>query len=155
MKKTILYSLLVSVIVLSTAAKIESNECDVRILKNELLQNLKPDFKYDSSNTSRFILESKMQGTEIEIPLYSTEKYRLLFNTKNLPVDVDIKIYNKRVGNKNRKLLYSSAEEKTEDKIFTYEPVNQNKIYVDYILPGIEEKDVTGCIVFLLGYKVG
>ena len=96
-----------------------------------------------------------MQGTEIEIPLYASEKYRLLFNTKNLPVDVDIKIYNKKVGTKNRKLLYSSSEEKTDGKIFTYEPVNKNKIYVDYILPGIEEKGVTGCVVFLLGYKIG
>jgi hypothetical protein len=155
MKKTILYSLLASVILLSTAAKIESNECDVRVLKNGLIQLLKPDYKYDSSNTSRFILESKMQGTEIEIPLYSTEKYRLLFNTSNLPVNVDIKIYNKKVGSKNRKLLYSSSDEETEGKIFTYEPVNQNKVYVDYILPGVEEKGITGCIVFLLGYKVG
>ena len=155
MKKTVLYSLLAAVIVVSTAAKIESTECDVRVLKNGLLQNLKPDFKYDSSHTSRFILESKMQGTEIEIPLYASEKYRLLFNTKNLPVDVDIKIYNKKVGTKNRKLLYSSSEEKTDGKIFTYEPVNKNKIYVDYILPGIEEKGVTGCVVFLLGYKIG
>jgi len=155
MKKTFFYTLLASVILVSTAAKIENSECDVHILKNALLQELKPDFKYDSSNTSRFILESKMQGTEIEIPLYASEKYRLLFNTASLPVDVDIKIYNKRVGSKNRKLLYSSSEDKATGKIFMYEPVNQNKIYVDYILPGIEEKGVTGCIVFLLGYKVG
>jgi hypothetical protein len=156
MKSIGFYTILMLVLFLSTSAIVDEKECDVRSLKNQLIQELKPDYKYDSSNATRFILESKKQGTEIVVSLFSTEKYRLLFNTAALPVDINIKIYDKKIGSRNRKLLYSIENEKIKGKtVFMYEPETPKTMYIDYILPGVEETELTGCVVFLLGYKIG
>jgi hypothetical protein len=156
MKKLILQiGFAFSILLINTAA-VEQESCDVRPLKNELIKELKPDFKYDSSNTSRFIYEGKKQGTEIQVPLYSTEKYRLLFNTSAVPTDFEIKIYDKEVGSRNRKLLFSVKGSEVGNKnIFVFEPENPRKMYIDYLLPAVEEKGVAACIVFLMGYKIG
>lgn len=129
--------------------------CDVRALKNELIRELRPDFKYDSSNINRFILENKTQGTEVQIPIFSSESYRLLFNTAALPSGFEIKIYNKKIGSSNRQLLFSVNGNETNEHIFVFEPKNAKTMYIDYFLPATTEKGLTGCIVFLMGYKIG
>ena len=156
MKKIGFYIALITVFIISSAQIEDTNSCDVRALKNELKSELKPDFKYDSSNTNRFVLESKKQGTEVHVPLFSSEKYKLLFNTAGLPSDFEIQIYDKKIGSKNRKLLFSVIGNESVGKhIFSFEPEQPKSMYIDYILPASEEKDITGCIVFLMGYKVG
>jgi len=154
MKKVILYISLIAFLLITLSATTDS-VCDVRVLKNELLKELRPDYKYDSSNINRFILESKRQGTEVQVPLFSGEKYRLLFNTAGLSTDFEIKIYDKKNGASNRNLLFSASNNQTGQNIFVYEPENPKTIYIDYILPGVEEEGITGCIVFLMGYKIG
>ena len=62
MKKTILYTLLAGTIFLTTSAiQSNSNDCDVRTLKNEALKMLKPDYRYDSAKTTRFLYTNKEQ----------------------------------------------------------------------------------------------
>ena len=100
MNKSAYYLILISIFILSSSAT-ESNDCDARALKNELIQELKPDFKYDSSNINRFNLNTKKQGTEIQVPIFSNESYRLLFNTAGLPTDFEIMIYDKKHDAKN------------------------------------------------------
>jgi hypothetical protein len=153
MKKIVFYIGLLSVLIVSSSAT--EDRCDVRALKNELLRELRPDFKYDSSNINRFILENKEQGTEVQVPIFSSESYRLLFNTSAIPTDFEIKIYNKKIGSNNRKLLFSVNGSDTDKNIFVFEPEEAKTMYIDYILPGLEEKNLTGCIVFLMGYKIG
>lgn len=157
MRKIIFHTALLILVVLASSAKIDqiTTDCEVRVLKSELIKELRPDFKYDSSNISRFLIEDKKQGTEVQVPLFSTEKYRLLFNTAALPVDVEIKIYDKKVGSKNRKLLYSN-EKASGKTIFVFEPETPKTMYIDYILPGdASQVGQPACVVFLLGYKVG
>ncbi len=154
MSKLRFYIILISILIISSSA-IQENDCDIRVLKNELIQELKPDFKYDSSNISRFIFESQKQGTEVQVPLFSGEKYRLLFNTSGISTDFEIKIYDKKVGSKNRKLLFSVKGSESNKNVFVFEPENPKTMYIDYFLPGTTEKDLTGCIVFLMGYKIG
>ena len=70
--------------------------------------------------------------------------------------DFEIDIYDKKFGSKNRKLLHSvKGNESAGKHIFSFEPENQKAIYIDYLLPASEEKNITGCIVFLMGYKIG
>jgi len=156
MKKIALYAALVSICTLAYSFAEVSKNCDIKALKNELKSELKPDFKYDSSNINHFILETKKQGTEVHVPLFSSEKYKLLFNTAGLASDFEIDIYDKKFGSKNRKLLHSvKGNESAGKHIFSFEPENQKAIYIDYLLPASEEKNITGCIVFLMGYKIG
>jgi hypothetical protein len=153
MKKIGFYIGLLSILIISSSTT--EDNCDVRSLKNELIRELRPDFKYDSSNISRFILENEKQGTEVQVPIFSSENYRLLFNTSAIPTDFEIKIYNKKIGANNRKLLFSVNGSETDKNIFVFEPEEAKTMYIDYILPGVEEKNLTGCIVFLMGYKIG
>ncbi len=156
MNKATLYLALISIFILSSSQVEYNGDCDIRALKNELKSELKPDFKYDSSNINRFILEPQKQGTEVHVPLFSSEKYKLLFNTGGLPSDFEIQIYDKKFGEKNRKLLYSvKGSESVGKHIFSFEPTEPKTMYIDYLLPASDEKNVTGCIVFLMGYKIG
>ena len=107
MNKIGIYIVLIIVFILSSSQVEDTHNCDIRVLKNELKYQLKPDYKYDSSNVNRFILESKKQGTEVHVPLFSSEKYKLLFNTAGLPCDFEIEVYDKKFGSKNRQLLYA------------------------------------------------
>jgi hypothetical protein len=156
MKKILFYTALISICTLTSSFIEVSNNCDIKALKNELKSELKPDFKYDSSNINQFTLEAKKQGTEVHVPLFSSEKYKLLFNTAGLPSDFEIQIYNKKFGSKNRTLLYSiKGSESIGKHIFSFEPEEPKAMYIDYLLPASEEKNITGCIVFLMGYKIG
>jgi len=153
MRKISFYIGLLTILIISSSATQES--CDVRALKNELIRELRPDFKYDSSNINRFIFEDKEQGTEVQVPIFSNESYRLLFNTAAIPTDFEIKIYNKKFGANNRKLLFSVKGGESDKHIFVFEPEEAKTMYIDYMLPAVTEKDITGCIVFLMGYKIG
>ena len=154
MNKIGIYIVLIIVFILSSSQVEDTHNCDIRVLKNELKYQLKPDYKYDSSNVNRFILESKKQGTEVHVPLFSSEKYKLLFNTAGLPCDFEIEVYDKKIGSKNRQLLYAVKGSESEGKhLFSFEPDNVKAIYIDYLLPASKKNNSRGCIVFLMGYK--
>lgn len=129
-----------------------NNSCDAAKLKADLKPKLKPEFKYDSSKTSQFTYGSKKQGREIEIPMFIGEKYMFLFNTKGLPKDILIEIYSEKIGHKKRKLLYTLDHEDGKN-IYSFKPVKSKKMYVNYTIPSTEEKDLRGCMVFILGYQ--
>jgi len=152
MNKIGIYIALIALLVITAAAK-EKTDCDVRILKSELLKELQPDFKYDSSTINKFILNSKAQVKEVKIFLFSGEKYKLLFNTAAMPSNFEINIYDKPKTDKKRKLLFSVKDsEELNDHIFAFEPKKPQTMYINYILPKSDES-VYGCSVFLLGYK--
>ncbi len=156
MKKIIFYIALLLTSTLSSSFIQVSEKCNVKALKNELKKELKPDFKYDSSNVNQFTLEAKKQGTELHVPLFSHEKYKLLFNTAGLPCDFEINIFDKKYGTKNRKLLYAVKGSEAHGKhIFSFEPESPKAMYIDYLLPASEKENISGCIVFLMGYKIG
>ena len=157
MKKTILYIALLSIIIITTSTIVEENnvECDATALKLELKKKLKPDYKYDSSKTSRFTYKNKVQVKEFEVPLFMGEKYRFLFNSAGLPKNIKIEIFNKKIGNKKRKLLYTVDNKKTKQHIYIFEPEKSRKMFVNYTIPAAveEESIIKGCVIFLVGYK--
>ncbi len=156
MKKIVSYIVLITVCFFTVSFVEVAENIDIKALKNELKSELKPDFKYDSSNINQFTLEPKKQGSEVHVPLFSSEKYKLLFNTAGLPSDFEIQIYDKKFGSKNRKLLYAiKGSESIGKHIFSFEPEAPKAMYINYLIPASEEKNITGCIVFLMGYKIG
>lgn len=154
MNKIGIYITLIAVLFISIAANVKT-ECDVQVLKKELSKELRPDFKYDSSNISKFKLNTEAQEKEIKIPLFSGEKYKMLFNTAALPSNFEIQIYDKPKSAKNRKLLFSVKDNgDLTEHVFSFEPKKPQPMYINYILPGSQEEGVYGCAVFLMGYKI-
>ncbi len=153
MNKPIYFILTIFIFFITTSAFQERNECVTMDLKKELKNELKPNFKYDSAKTTHITYKSKKQTKEIEVPLYMGEKYRFLFNTAGLPKNIEISIYNKKATNSKRKLLYSLKTE--EDKhIYVFEPGRSRKMYINYTIPETSELGLSGCMVFLVGYRI-
>ena len=146
--------LLITFLVISTAFQV-AEECDTMALKKELKDLLKPDYKYDSSKTTRFYYKTKPQQKEIEIPLYRGEKYRFLFNLSGISREgVKVSIYNKPFDNSKRELLYELKPEPGK-MIYTFEPDKSRKMYINYAIPEVSETTETrDCLVFVLGYKL-
>ncbi len=128
-------------------------QCDGLLLKKELKVKLKPNYKYDSSKSSRFTYKAKEQTKEIEVPLFMGEKYRFLFNLMGLPLDVKVEIYSKQKGHKKRKLLYS-LDKKEGEHIYSFEPEKSRKMYINYTIPKTSETELKGCLIFVLGYQI-
>ena len=126
--------------------------CDATALKNELKPGLKPGYKYDSSKTSTFEYKTNAQGREIEVPLFMGEEYIFLFNTNGLPEDIKIEIYSEKIGHKKRTLLYN-LDKKEGKSIYSFKPTKSRKMYVNYTIPGVEDKGLRGCMVFVVGYQ--
>jgi len=146
-------SLFIFVAFISTAAIQITEVCDATLLKKDLKRELRPDYKYDSSKTSRFTYKTKVQAKEIEVPLFMGEKYRFLFNIAGVPEDVKVEIYNKKLGHKKRKLLYSLDKKEGQD-IYSFEPTKSRKMYINYTIPESSEVELKGCMIFVLGYKI-
>lgn len=155
MKKSILkYFVLGSIIVVSTAFQ-TSSMCDSKVIKAELKQELKPDFRYDSSNITPFKASAEFQGKKIEVPLFEGEKYRFVFNTKGADKNFQIYISNKKDGVKSGKFLYSLKEHREEGKdIYIFEPEKAEKLYITYIAPPALNDPKDFCAAFMLGYKL-
>lgn len=118
-------------------------------------EKLKPDYKYDSSKSTKFVYKTKPQRKEIEIPLYRGEKYRFLFHTGGLSrQDVKIEIYDKPTESKKRTLLYELIP-KNGQEIFIFEPEKSRKMYLNYTIPEVAEPtEQQDCIAMVLGYQL-
>ncbi|MBI2279124.1 MAG: hypothetical protein HYU68_00300 [Bacteroidetes bacterium] len=154
MNKKLIKILVIALFVFTYTTSIaqETVECDATSLKATLKPFLMPVYKYDSSNITKFTFKAEKQGKEIEVPLFSSEKYRLLFNASTTP-GLEIYIYDKPMGKSNRKLLYASKSKNNKEGLYSYDPETSAPVYVTYILPESENVGTTGCVVFLLGYK--
>lgn len=141
-----------SIVSFSSLIAQETVECDATGLKATLKPFLMPVYKYDSSNITKFTFKAERQGKEIEVPLFSSEKYRLLFNASTTP-GLEIYIYDKPMGRSNRTLLYASKSKNNKEGLYSYDHETSAPVYITYILPGSENVTSSGCVVFLLGYK--
>lgn len=137
------------------SAGIPTDDCNAKSLKDNTKSLLEP-YKYDSSELTKITYKNQESVKEVEVPLFIGEKYRMVFNTEALPKPVEVAIYNKDKNSKKRILLYSSKEQSGGKKQFSFEPpAKSRKVFVDYVIPGggSDSNSVTGCAVFVLGYK--
>lgn len=153
MKKILLYFTFSTILLITTSAfQTPSSDCDIKVLKSDLLLALKPDFKYASSKVTRFKYTKKEQTVSVEAALLLGQKFKFLFNTAGLPEGIEIKIFDKK--GKGGKQLFSLKEVlKAGQTVYNYEPANASNVYISYILPASQKEDVSGCLVSVLGYK--
>jgi len=131
------------------------SNCDETSLKAEMKPLLKPTYKYDSSQTTKFTLKSTKQSKGIAVPLFKGERYKFLFNIAGLPEGIDINIYDKKEDGPKRKPVFSLNQVRAEGQtVYSFEPSKAKKLFIIYSIPESMKEDVTGCVVFLLGYKM-
>lgn len=151
MKKLFYYASISLFSFLLIAAASSSENCDSKALKKEGINLLDPFF-YSAAKINTISYDYKQTRTEIEVPLFKGEKYRMVFNKKALPKDVIIEVYDKDKSKSSRSPIFTSKD--LTDDIITFEPEKSKKMYVNYVIPesgGIKE---TGCLVFVLGYQL-
>ncbi len=128
--------------------------CDSKNIKSELKRELIPEYRYDSSNITSFTPNSDFQGKKIEIPLYKTEQYRFVFNTKGTDKNFQIYVSDKK-DTKSGKILFALKDVKEEGKdIYVFDPQTTDKLYITYIIPPSLEASTEFCVGFMIGYKV-
>jgi hypothetical protein len=144
---------LFSVVIISMLMAFQGGDvlCNSKELKDKAKEALDP-FKYDSAELTRIMYKKKESIKEVEVPLFIGEKYRIVFEMEALPKQVEVQIYNKDKDSKNRKLLFSSKE-MGDKKEFHFEVSKTRHVYVDYVVPPMEEGSYNGCAVFMVGYK--
>ncbi len=130
-----------------------TNPCDPKQLKDAVREVMSP-YQYDLSKLNRFTYKNKPQLKELEVDLFIGEKYKLIFNTTGCPIPITIHLYNRDKDHSKRKLLYSSKDEPSDKKIFTFEYSKARHIYIDYEIPAdTTNSNLQGCVMFVLGYK--
>lgn len=154
--RKIIYSIIaVPGIFLLTAAIQVSSLCNSSEIKSELKRALIPEYRYDSASITPFKASSEFQGKKIEVPLFSGEKYRFVFNTKGASKNFQIYVSDKKDGLKSGKFLFALKEVREEGKdIYVFEPEKSQKLYITYIVPPAVEGVEDFCAAFMIGYKL-
>jgi hypothetical protein len=130
----------------------DSETCDTNALKDKARKAMEP-FKFDAAKLMKISTRGQEYKKEIEVPLFSGESYRFVFNAEALKSAIGIEIFNKDKDSKNRKLLFSSKEAGADKKEFVWNYDKSTKVYVDYTIPAGENGAFNGCLLFMLGYK--
>ncbi len=145
-------SFILSFVVL-TAFQISEN-CDSKAIKSVLKRELIPEYRYDSSKIMSFTTTGDFQGKKIEIPLYKTENYRFVFNTKG--ADKNFQIYvSTHKDSKKGKILFALKDVREAGKdTYVFDPETTDKLYITYIIPPAVETTSEFCVAFMIGYKV-
>lgn len=133
-----------------------NNSCNNREELREEVRLLIRPFKYNLSKTTMITFKRYPQLLRVIIPIYNDQEHRLIFSTKGLPQDVQIKIYDKAKSEKKRKVLFSGN---SDDPINTFELGAEFKgsyLFVEYAVPSTENEDRSttqrGCVVMMMGY---
>jgi hypothetical protein len=130
----------------------EGTDCDTNTLKDKSRKAMEP-YKFDAAKLMKISSRKEEYMKEIEVPLYSGESYRFVFNAESLKNMIGIEIYNKDKDSKHRKLLFSSKDAGADKKALVWNYEHSTKVYVDYIIPAGENGAFNGCLLFMLGFK--
>lgn len=129
-----------------------NNEYCNKNSKRNTKKELKP-YNYGSMKVSSvFTSDEEDMVWEVNVPLFSGEEYRLVFNVEGIKDDIVIEIYDRPKSEKRRKLLYSSEAFGEEQDIYLFHPEKSQPIYVNYKVNKTETVK-EGCIMMMLGYK--
>ncbi len=129
------------------------DDCYYAQVKTKLRKFLVP-YQHETTQKTIITFENKKQVKEIEVPLFSSQKYRFIFSREGMYKNVQIEIYDKSNLQTNRKLLYTSKEKKPNQKEFIFDIEKQKKIFINYVVPEVKTNDTIrrGCMVFSMGF---
>lgn len=146
--------LLASLILIGFTGFSQEAECNSSEYRSNLKRGLIPDYRYDSFKLSSFTTSSEFQGKKIQIPLYDSEKYRFVFDVREVGKNFQIYISTKK-DTKKGKVLFALKDVLEEGKsIYTYDVENEDELFITYIVPPSVEGESSFCIAFMIGYKL-
>jgi hypothetical protein len=132
-----------------------ADNCDKKTLTTACKKKLEP-FKYDSQKFTKINYTKKAQQLEVEVPVFIGEKYRLVFNTSGLPKPIRVSVYTKDKEAKKREAIFSNKDMKAGENELVFDAPRARKMFVDYDVPADSTSGgakVSGCVVFMVGYK--
>jgi hypothetical protein len=143
----------------------------IQLFKNEAENNLSP-YKFDGTIVTYFYFKTYQQKKEVEIYFFNQTEYRLSFNGKCLPHDIEVNIYDKKRSENDRVLLKRfknisgkniiiNSNEFYKNLTIEKRECNQFKrVYIDYDIPSIPEANnltpetnERAAVVLAVGYK--
>ena len=173
MKKSILFLGFFGVAILfaQVASNLTEFKTNIKSNKTEAKEMLKP-YLYDGYKTTYFNYKTYKQVKEVEIYLFNNTEYRLVFNGKSSPKNVNIKIYNadksvedrvllKEINNVSGKnVLIQTNELNKSYKAKNKKATRLKRVFVSYEIPAtstannekptIEDR---GAVVLVMGYE--
>ncbi len=131
------------------------NACENRDeLRDATKEQLQP-YKYCNSKTTILTFRKYPQRHQVVVPIFYEEEHLLVFNTEGLEQDVIIKVYDKPVTNKKRKLIFEGTRGEKITLLELPKDFKGNKLFIDYIIPAYDGEEGTtskGCVVFMMGF---
>ena len=150
-KLIVLFSVF-SFVLFAFKAPTSTNEYCNKNSKKKTKKELKP-YNYGSMKVSSvFTSDEDDMVWEVNVPLFSGEEYRFVFNVEGIKDDVVIEIYDRPKDEKRRKLLYSSEAFGEEQDVYLFHPEKSQPLYVNYKVSKTENVK-EGCIMMMMGYK--
>lgn len=159
MKKVLILSLTVASIGLFAFAggkKEKENDTCKRDEQAAAVKQAMVPFRYEKTTTTRVTFKHYDQVKSIAAPLFFDNKYKFVINTEGLPKEIKVQVYDKPRGLRDGSKMITESSEKQFSFELGEDYLN-NRVYIDYIIPAIEESedDITqkGCIVMGSGYE--
>jgi len=153
MRKIIYISALVGLIVSYGFTAIQTaDNCDKKALSEACKKKLE-DYKYDSQKYSKINFTDRNVQMEVELPVFIGEKYRLIFNTSSLPKPILITVYSKSKESTKRVPLYTTKDAAAGTTEFVFDAPRVRNMYIDYDVPKEDKDKLSGCVIFMVGYK--
>ena len=90
---------------------------------------------------------------EVELPVFIGEKYRLIFNTSSLPKPILITVYSKSKESTKRVPIYTTKDAAAGTTEFVFDAPRVRNMYIDYDVPKEDKDKLSGCVIFMVGYK--
>ena len=173
MKKSLLFFAFFGVALLfaQTVTNLAEFKANINSNKAEAKKAVKP-YLYDGYKTTYFNYKTYKQTKEVEIYLFNNTEYRLSFNGKSCPKDVQVMIYNADKSSADRVLLKEVSNVSGESLIIQTKELNEaykkenseatrlKRVFVNYEIPAtvgannskpkIEDR---GAVVLVMGYK--
>ncbi len=133
--------------------------CEREATAEKTKKELKP-YRYSGAKIKKLKIKeyNQIQETVIEM-LYDT-KYKIIFNRSGVPdgQTVDVIIYDKPYGKRNREIVWKSTDGQDLIELETESLEGEyDKLYVEYEMPAYEKEvpdgvRIAGCMVMTIGY---
>jgi len=138
---------------LTIAQSAITDACNWEDVKKDAKKSLKP-YQYYAFKITKITFGQTVTEKEVEVPLFMDADYRFVFNTKGLPQEIKIQIYNKPKMHPDRKMIHETSSINDQ---FIFEPAKKdakNRIYVNYVIPKSASDNIQkGCVLFYSGSK--
>jgi len=130
---------------------IPSSPCFTKALEDSCRPFMKP-FTYGGVNSLHIPLKADAQEKEINLPAFSGQRYRMIFNMSSMPPGATVIIYTEDDTHKKRTALYTFGG--GAEKIGKFDATTKTgKFCIDYEIPASNGTPGSGCSALMFGYE--